>query len=191
MHTVFLIACRLSDSAQIKALEPELLSKAVTETSQILSTTSTSASGDHPSWKVLQAIQSHVLLAQYFFLADRKLEGKYSITIAVSLVLGTRMHRIRSEEEFSHDSQIAMQGGRSAHSGGHGYGGGASLRPPQSSKEESQRINAFWTVLALNSRWSAVEGTSSTSLPYWLPAMRVDTPWPWVCSDPLKVLNVG
>ncbi|THV00234.1 hypothetical protein K435DRAFT_566227, partial [Dendrothele bispora CBS 962.96] len=90
-------------------------------------------------------------LAQYFFHAGRKLEGQHSVNIAISLVLGTGMHRIRSEEEA-----IPAQG---------------------QEKEEAQRINAFWTVLALNSRWAAVEGHGS-SLPYWTPGMRVDTPWP-------------
>ncbi|THU79575.1 hypothetical protein K435DRAFT_697513, partial [Dendrothele bispora CBS 962.96] len=79
----------------------------------------------------------------------RKVEGKYSVTIAIALVLGTNMHRIRSKEVF------------------------------QAEKEETQSINAFWTVLALNSRWAAAEGYGS-SFPYWKPAMRIDTPWPWV-----------
>ncbi|KAF5374371.1 hypothetical protein D9758_004521 [Tetrapyrgos nigripes] len=175
MYTVFLIACRLSHSSQLSALEPGLLSRAVASTAQVLSVTSTSP-GEHSGVKVLQAIQSHVLLAQYFFLTGRKLEGKYSVTLAVSLVLGTRMHRIRSEEEFSR--------GQALHPSGYtGYSGGPGFPPPQTPKEESQRVNAFWTVLALNSRWTAIEGTS-TSLAYWMSAMRVDTPWPWVRLGP-------
>ncbi|THU76950.1 hypothetical protein K435DRAFT_566498, partial [Dendrothele bispora CBS 962.96] len=93
-------------------------------------------------------------LAQYFLYTGRKLEGKYSITVAISLVLGTRMHRIRSPSD-SETPQIQLH----------------------QEKEEVHCINAFWTVLALNSCWAAVEGHCS-SLPYWTPGMRVDTPWP-------------
>ncbi|THV00239.1 hypothetical protein K435DRAFT_570317, partial [Dendrothele bispora CBS 962.96] len=91
-------------------------------------------------------------LAQYFFHTGRKLEGKYSVNTAISLVLGTEMHRIRSDELETPQTQL--------------WG-----------EEETQRINAFWIVLALNSRWAAAEGHDS-SFPYWTPGMRVDTPWP-------------
>ncbi|THU94941.1 hypothetical protein K435DRAFT_667348, partial [Dendrothele bispora CBS 962.96] len=97
-------------------------------------------------------------LAQYYFHTGRKVEGKYSVTIAIALVLGTNMHRIRSKEPNADDFR---------------------QRQPHQWSEETQSINAFWTVLALNSRWAAVEGYGS-SFPYWKPAMRIDTPWPWV-----------
>ncbi|THU90943.1 hypothetical protein K435DRAFT_596774, partial [Dendrothele bispora CBS 962.96] len=98
-------------------------------------------------------------LAQYYLHTSRKLEGKYFVTIAIALVLGTRMHRIRSKEVIFGQGQTQMTLGRDNHI------------------KETQCINAFWTVLALNSRWSAVEGYGS-SFPYWKPAMRIDTPWP-------------
>ncbi|THV04585.1 hypothetical protein K435DRAFT_648960, partial [Dendrothele bispora CBS 962.96] len=154
MHVIFLWGSRLSRQATF--LEPEFLSRATKSVLYILShpttTPAISAASNHPDWKVLEAIQSHVLLAHYFSHTGRKLEGKNSVNIATSLVLGTRMHRIRSEETL----QTHLQG-----------------------EKEAQRINAFWVVLALNSCWAAVEGHGS-SLPYWIPGMRVDTPWPQV-----------
>ncbi|THU93226.1 hypothetical protein K435DRAFT_861685 [Dendrothele bispora CBS 962.96] len=170
MLVLFLLGSHLSTSPQVTALEPEFLSRATGSVSHILSTPTstipgTNATSSHPHWKVLEAIQCHVLLAQYFLYTGRKLEGKYSITIAISLVLGTKMHRIRSEEHGQSQMQMASFSGHETQF--------------QREKEETQRINAFWTVLALNSFWAAVEGYGS-SLPYWTPGMRVDTPWPWM-----------
>ncbi|THU91339.1 hypothetical protein K435DRAFT_674292, partial [Dendrothele bispora CBS 962.96] len=149
MHVIFLLGSHLSTSSQITVLETDFLSRA---------TGSTSTASDYSHQKVLEAIQSHVLLAQYFFLTGRKLEGKYSVTVAVSLVLGTRMHCIRGISLSGHEAPQTQF---------------------QSEKEENQRINAFWIVLALNSRWTAIDGHVS-SLPYWTARMRVDTPWPCV-----------
>ncbi|KAK7436738.1 hypothetical protein VKT23_018991 [Stygiomarasmius scandens] len=139
-------------------MKVDLLSHAVNSTSQTLSS-------DHPD-KVLHAIQAHVLLAQYFFLSGRKLEGRYNVTIAISLVLATRLHRIRSREEVS----SSTYGTNTMATG---------LAPPRDAGEEAERINAFWTVLSLNSCWTTLEGTTS-SLAYWEPRVRVDTPWPGV-----------
>ncbi|THU87379.1 hypothetical protein K435DRAFT_681754, partial [Dendrothele bispora CBS 962.96] len=162
IDVIFLLGSHLSTSPQVTVLESEFLSIAQGSVSHILSSPAipgTSLTPNHPHWKVLGAIQSHVLLAQYFFHTGRKLEGKYSVTIAIALVLGTRMHRIRN----NYISAGFLSGSEAM----------------QEEKEETQRINAFWTVLALNSRWAAVEGYGS-SFPYWKPAMRIDTPWPWV-----------
>ncbi|THV08116.1 hypothetical protein K435DRAFT_847015 [Dendrothele bispora CBS 962.96] len=65
MHVIFLLGSHLSTSPQVTVFEPEFLSKATGSVAHILS--STTNTSDHPLWKVLEAIQSHVLLAQYFF----------------------------------------------------------------------------------------------------------------------------
>ncbi|THV04348.1 hypothetical protein K435DRAFT_961959 [Dendrothele bispora CBS 962.96] len=189
MHVIFLWSSRLSTSAQVTVLEPEFLSRATNSVPHILShPTSTvpalSAPSNYSHQKVLEAIQSHILLAQYFFHADRKLEGQYSVNVAISLVLGTDMHRIRSEEVIPAQGQLQMALGRSSYTEGGPFSGSQTLQTQlQREKEEAQRINAFWMVLALNSRWAAVEGHSS-SLLYWTPGMRVDTPWPQVKLTP-------
>ncbi|THU97196.1 hypothetical protein K435DRAFT_796702 [Dendrothele bispora CBS 962.96] len=185
MHVLFLWGSHLSTSPQVTALEPEFLSRATGSVSHILSfptstASDTNATSSHPHWKVLEAIQSHVLLAQYFFYRGRKIEGMYSITVAISLVLGTKMHRIRSEETGQSQMQIALGGGNYSHEVSFF---GHETPQTQLEKEETQRINAFWTVLALNSFWTAVDGHVS-SLPYWTARMRVDTPWPCVNLTP-------
>ncbi|THU86736.1 hypothetical protein K435DRAFT_867973 [Dendrothele bispora CBS 962.96] len=184
MHVIFLWGSRLL--RQVTFLEPEFLSRATKSVPHILSHTTSatpgiaiSATSNQDDWKVLEAIQSHVLLAQYFFHTGRKLEGKYSVNIAISLVLGTRMHRIRSEEVISGQSQMQMALGRVGYPDGISLSGSQTLQTHLQGEKEAQCINAFWIVLALNSCWAAVEGHGS-SLPYWTPEMRVDTPWPQV-----------
>ncbi|THU87384.1 hypothetical protein K435DRAFT_867349 [Dendrothele bispora CBS 962.96] len=184
---IFLLGSHLSTFPQVTVLEPEFLSIAQGSVSHILSSPvmpGTRSTSSHPHWKVLGAIQSHVLLAQYFYHTGRKLEGKYSVTIAIALILGTRMHRIRSEEVVSGQGQMQMTLCRDNYTSGVFLSGSETMQNQfQEEKEETQRINAFWTVLALNSRWAAVEGYGS-SFPYWKPAMRIDTPWPWVNLNP-------
>ncbi|THU91828.1 hypothetical protein K435DRAFT_800967 [Dendrothele bispora CBS 962.96] len=189
VHVIFLLGSHLSTSPQVTVLEPRFFSIAQGSISHILSSpTSTipgiSLTSNYSHWKVLGAIQSHVLLAQYYFHTGRKLEGKYSVNIAIALVLGTNMHRIRSKEATSGQGQTHMTLGRDNDTSGVFLSGSNTLQTQfQKEKEETQRINAFWTVLALNSRWEAVEGYGS-SFPYWKPAMRIDTPWPWVKLTP-------
>ncbi|THU92358.1 hypothetical protein K435DRAFT_862536 [Dendrothele bispora CBS 962.96] len=208
IHVIFLLGSHLSTSPQVTILEPGFLSIAQGSVSHILnSPISTmpgpSATSNYPHRKVLGAIQSHVLLAQYYFHTGRKLEGKYSVTIAIALVLGTKMHRIRSKEIVSGRSQMQMTLGRNNHATEVFLSGSEAPQPEfHEQKEETQSINAFWTpnlrigcatvgngwlcarsLLALNSRWAAVEGYGS-SFPYWKPAMRIDTPWPWVNLTP-------
>ncbi|THU99482.1 hypothetical protein K435DRAFT_855669 [Dendrothele bispora CBS 962.96] len=189
IHVMFLLGSHLSTTPQVTVLEPRFLSIAQESVSHILSFTASTMSGtsgasSHPHWIVLEAIQSHVLLAQYYFLTGRKVEGKYSVTIAIALVLGTRMHRIRSKEVISRQDQTQMTLGRENRTSGVFLSGSEALQTQlQEEKEVTQCINAFWTVLALNSRWAAVEGYGS-SFPYWKPAMRIDTPWPWMNLTP-------
>ncbi|THU91337.1 hypothetical protein K435DRAFT_801310 [Dendrothele bispora CBS 962.96] len=182
IHIIFLLGSHLSTSSQITAFEPGFLSRATESVSHILSFPTTNIPGmttpDYSQQKVLEAIQSHVLLAQYFFLTGRKLKGKYSVTIAVSLVLGTRMHCIRSEEVVPSQGLMQIALGAGNYTSGISLSGHEAPQTQfQSEKEENQRINAFWIVLALNSRWTAIDGHVS-SLPYWTARMRVDTPWP-------------
>ncbi|THU93220.1 hypothetical protein K435DRAFT_670569, partial [Dendrothele bispora CBS 962.96] len=158
LQTVILLATHIYSTDSITSdMKAELLSQAVNSTSQALSS-------NHPD-KVLQTIQAHVLLAQYFFLNGRKLEGRYNVTMAVSLVLSTRLHRIRSLEEMERRSFT------------YATNTDTSLPPPRDAREEMERIDAFWVVLSLNSCWATSEGTTS-SLTYWKSQFRVDTPWP-------------
>ncbi|GAW02015.1 protein [Lentinula edodes] len=56
------------------------------------------------------------------------------------------------------------------------------LAPPRDPIEEGELINAFWTVLTLDSFWNTVHGTPS-SIPYTSPSVRIDTPWPLIMEE--------
>ncbi|KAJ3848655.1 hypothetical protein EV368DRAFT_76111 [Lentinula lateritia] len=130
-------------------LMEKYLSKAIQAVSHGLS--------DYHPHRILHTLQSYVLVAYYFLLQKRFLEGRWHLDKAVSLIISAQMHRIRSSY-FTHTTP-------------------ASLSAAQSASEEGERINAMWTVFALNCLWSAVEGISA-SIAYTTDQGRVDTPWP-------------
>ncbi|KAJ4477142.1 hypothetical protein J3R30DRAFT_170644 [Lentinula aciculospora] len=132
--------------------------------SKAIQTTSVGLSESHPH-QILHTIQSHILIAQYFFLLRRALEGKWHLNKAVSLVLSARMHRIRSS--------LVLQN-VPATSAIHAT---TWLPAAQNTSEEVEQINAMWNVLAMNCLWSAMEGVPA-SIAYTTDQGRVDTPWP-------------
>ncbi|KAK7058174.1 fungal-trans domain-containing protein [Favolaschia claudopus] len=119
---------------------------------------------------LIHAIQAEVLLSHYFLRNLRFLEGKYHISSAVSLVLSSGLHRIRSADAFNLALMLPFR--RLAQPG---------LPPPRDTREENERINAFWAVLTLNNGWTAVDGSPS-NFSYTGGeadiAARIDTPWP-------------
>ncbi|PBK95983.1 hypothetical protein ARMGADRAFT_755933 [Armillaria gallica] len=74
-------------------------------------------------------------------------------TIAVSLVLSARLHKIRSVEG----------------------GGPSALSPPTDYIEEGERIKAFWTVFILDNCWTTADGSPSNFL-CTSPHSRIDLP---------------
>ncbi|KAJ6585286.1 hypothetical protein B0H19DRAFT_417850 [Mycena capillaripes] len=152
LHAVHLWAIHISGSDELTAYEARYLARA-------LRTAVDALSGTHHN-TVLHSIQAEVLLASYFFRNTRFLEGKYHLTAAVSLVISSGLHRIRS--------------GASGGSGGPGF---RALTPPRDPMEECERISAFWAVLTLNNCWTTADGSSS-NISYTDPDARIDTPWP-------------
>ncbi|KAF5343238.1 hypothetical protein D9758_013405 [Tetrapyrgos nigripes] len=162
LQTVLLLAAQLNPFSPLtEQMKDDLLLQTIKGTPQILSS-------NHPN-NILQAIQAHVLLSQYFFLNGKKLEGRYNLTMAVSLVLAVRLHRVRSQIHRCRSYTL----------------------PFKDAIEEKEKIEAFWTVLRLNSCWTALEG-ATTSLQYLKPHMRVDTPWPGIplAPDTLTVSTI-
>ncbi|KAJ7867955.1 hypothetical protein B0H13DRAFT_1635938, partial [Mycena leptocephala] len=158
LHVVSLWAIHLSGSDEFTAHEARYLSRALRTAAEALSGTqgSLGISGN----AVLHTIQAEVLLATYFFQNTRFLEAKYHLGAAVSLVIGSGLHRIRS----------AATGGPSApalHT----------LAPPRDPMEECERITAFWTVVTLDNCWTIADGSPS-NISYTDPNARIDTPWP-------------
>jgi hypothetical protein len=132
-----------------------LLSRAIQSSSQAVSRL-----GMHPE-RLVQCIQAEVLLAFYFFYGGRTLEGRYHTCTAVSLILSSGLHQIRS-------SRLPNS---------------SLLPPPRDAVEEGERINAFWTVFVLNNCWTTVDGTPS-NIPI---DTQIDTPWPLDLSNYVQV----
>ncbi|KAK1232852.1 hypothetical protein PQX77_004018 [Marasmius sp. AFHP31] len=99
---------------------------------------------------IISVIQANVLLANYFFLKGKMVEGRYHTNTAVSLILSSGLHR----------------GSRSL------------LSSARDIVHEGERINAVFTVFALNAAWTAVDDTGSPAIDWNSPDWRVDLPWP-------------
>ncbi|KAJ7451627.1 Zn(2)-Cys(6) binuclear cluster domain-containing protein [Mycena latifolia] len=155
LDVVYLWAIHLSGSDEFTMYEVAYLSRA-------LRTAVDALSGTHYN-AVLHSIQAEVLLAHYFLRNTRFLEGKYHLSAAVSLVISSGLHRIRSADSYSAGGPL----GPAFHA----------LAPPRDAIDEGERINAFWTVLTLNNCWTTADGSPS-NISYTVPDARIDTPWP-------------
>ncbi|KAK0192715.1 hypothetical protein F5146DRAFT_979229 [Armillaria mellea] len=153
LSAVYLWGIHLSPSRDIAAWETQFLVPAVNHASQGLASCSS-----HP-YGVIQCIQAEVLLAQYFFRNMKMLEGKYHTSAAVSLVLSSGLHKIRSQNG----------------------GSGSILGEARNALEEGERLNGLWTVVILNNSWTAVDGSPSNLSEE--EATRIDAPWPLDISD--------
>ncbi|KAJ7078645.1 hypothetical protein C8R44DRAFT_895870 [Mycena epipterygia] len=156
LDVVYLWAIHLSGSDEFTAYETNYLSRA-------LRTAVDALSGTHHNHTVLHSIQAEVLLAHYFLRNTRFLEGKYHLSAAVSLVISSGLHRIRSADSYAVGGPL----GPAFHA----------LAPPRDATDEGERINAFWTVLNMNNCWTTADGSPS-NISYTVPDARIDTPWP-------------
>lgn len=127
--------------------------------------------GTHPK-RVLHTVQAEVLLAVYLFRNGRFLEAKAHLGSAVSLVLSTQMHRLRSSRRppftlvgITNDAPIFPQ-----------Y--------PQHNTEEGEQINGFWAVYSLHKLLSfALDPSSDVCGALEAPGLQIDTPWPFENHD--------
>ncbi|KAF7368308.1 Fungal-trans domain-containing protein [Mycena venus] len=157
LDVVHLWAVHISGSDEFANYEASYLSRA-------LQTVVNALAGTQSSSTLLHTIQAQVLLSYYFARNTRFLEAKYHLSAAVSLVIGSGFHRIRS-------------------AGSSVPGGLGSLGTPRDIIEECERIGAFWTVLTLNNCWITADGSPS-NISYTDPDARIDTPWPLDINDP-------
>ncbi|KAJ6506786.1 Zn(2)-Cys(6) binuclear cluster domain-containing protein [Mycena sanguinolenta] len=160
LNVMYLWGVHLSKDPKITVYEPAFLSHA-------LRSTASSLSGTHPR-TIIHSIQASVLLAYYFIRNARFLEGKYHISAAVSIALSAGLHRIRAPR----DSELA---GRPGITG--------TLPPPKDAREEGERIDAFWAVLAVNNCWASRDGASSNISYGPASALAIHTPWPLDITD--------
>ncbi|KAF7334960.1 Fungal-trans domain-containing protein [Mycena venus] len=128
--------------------------------SKALHTSIDALSGTHNHTTILHSIQAEVLLSIYFLRNTRFLEGKYHLSAAVSLVISSGLHRTRSADLGAAGGPLGPAFRR--------------LPPPRDVMEEYERINAFWTVLAMNNCWTTADGSPS-NISYTVPDARIDT----------------
>ncbi|KAJ4485703.1 hypothetical protein J3R30DRAFT_1394854 [Lentinula aciculospora] len=91
LATVYFVGCIVSDTTAWQARSPEYLAQALQRTG------SPGLVGSHPQ-KVLHTIQAEVLLANYFFSSGRLLEGRYHVSTAMSLCVGSGLNKIHSPD---------------------------------------------------------------------------------------------
>ncbi|KAF8171057.1 hypothetical protein K438DRAFT_1773461 [Mycena galopus ATCC 62051] len=154
LDVVYLWAIHLSGSSEFIAYEPRYPSRALRRTAEFIS-------GNN----LLPRIQAEVLLSQYFRRNRRFLEGKYHMSVAVSLIISAGLHQIRSPNAVFH-----------------------TLPGPPDAVEEQERINAFWTVLTLNNCWTVEDGLPSIISYTDSDVIRIDTLWPLDINGPLSDL---
>jgi len=159
LNAVYLWGLHLSQSEPVFDQEHVMLSRALQQSV-------TDLLGDHPQ-KILHTIQTEVLLAYYFFRTGRFLEAKYHAGGAVSLALGSGLHKTRSLLPSPPpilgvvaNNEILFEAARD-------------------DVEEGERINGFWAVFVLHKILTvALHPPSNVCGALEAPGMQIDTPWP-------------
>ncbi|KAF9074952.1 hypothetical protein BDP27DRAFT_1287123, partial [Rhodocollybia butyracea] len=149
LATVYFLGCLFSDNPTWKSRSQDFLAQALVYTAQGLSST-------HPS-KVLHTVQAEVLLANYFFSVGKLLEGRYHISISMSLCIGSGLNKIRPTESFSLYDNSGMS-----------WKAGSPI-------EIGERIIAWWVTLSLDQSWAAACEINSYNDGI---IAETETPWP-------------
>ncbi|KAJ3814410.1 hypothetical protein F5876DRAFT_32975, partial [Lentinula aff. lateritia] len=151
LATVYLFGCLFSDNPAWQARSPEYLAQA------LQSAGLPGLAGNHPQ-KVLHTIQAEVLLANYFFSAGRLLEGRYHVSTAMSLCVGSGLNKIRQPNLMmtidNHNDLFPKANGP---------------------VEVGERIMAWWVTLSLDQGWAAAFEVNSYND---LIIAETETPWP-------------
>lgn len=166
LDAVHLVALATVQGHQSTDAESQILSR-------LVGSLSTALSGIHPS-QLLYVLQAEVLLSNYFFHHDRRLEGGYHVTAAVSIVLASNLHQ-------THDHRNPTPASVSEP---------YQLPPPADSIVHGERVNAFWTVFCLDRCWSVALGSQSALARADFVTSQISTPWPLDMGDYERVRSV-
>lgn len=157
LSVVYLWGVHLSRSDALLLQEHAFLTRAVQHVA-------TDMIGSHPN-RVVHTLQAHILLAYYFFITGRYLEAKCQSSSAVSLALGSGLHKLRS----ANVTALPALGVFNEHT--------IRLEPHRSDIEEGERINAFWAALTLH-KIITVALDPITICGAMEAPINVDVPWP-------------
>ncbi|KAI0794193.1 hypothetical protein C8Q74DRAFT_1365705 [Fomes fomentarius] len=155
LNVIYLLGAKLSNNPQVRAQEQSYLHRALQEIP------TTTALRDDPS-SAIYVMQAEVLLANYFFMNNRQLEGVYHTNAAVSIAIASRLHMIRSTRRSRTAADATAY----------------RLPPPADLLEEGERINGFWTVFVLDRCWSMASGSAPAFTDDESTGTQIDTPWP-------------
>ncbi|TFY77368.1 hypothetical protein EWM64_g6643 [Hericium alpestre] len=160
VNTVYLVGA--ANMHQITGKEPPIdesvyLSDALSDIGHALE--------DAPSQKIVQVIQTRVLLSLYHYGIGKFIEGRHHSDAGASLVLSSGFHKIRSTNTQQNASSfvdiIAL-----------------TLPAPQDQVEEGERINALWTVFTICRCWGVAFGAPILISDNDAFGTQIDTPWP-------------
>ncbi|KAJ3761908.1 hypothetical protein EV360DRAFT_36812 [Lentinula raphanica] len=160
LAVVYFFGCFLSEDPAWQARSSDYLAKALE------SSNTSSLASQHPQ-KVLHTIQAEVLLANYLFSAGRLLEGRYHISTAMSLCVGSGLSTIRSPA-------LLLEDGSS----------NGLFRKANSPLEVGERIMAWWVTLSLDQGWAAAFEVNSYNDPI---IAETETPWPLPVEEYIRV----
>ncbi|KAJ7919685.1 hypothetical protein B0H13DRAFT_2428717, partial [Mycena leptocephala] len=164
LFAVYLCGAHLSQSGPLFDLKPLFLKRA-------LQCISTEICAHRDAAHALQTIQSHVLLANYFFLHRRLLAAQLQANAAATLALGYRLHKLGSGPP--HGSSSYYDGDLPPFD--------AYLMPSQDSVEEGERVRCFWAVVSLQANLSLASNSPASGISSCLLecfGTEIDTPWP-------------
>ncbi|KAF7367900.1 Zn(2)-Cys(6) binuclear cluster domain-containing protein [Mycena sanguinolenta] len=130
--------------------------------------------GNHPQ-RVMHAIQAEILLSMYYLTLGRPVEGAYHSSAAVSLAISANLHLIKSSR-FPASLQPCFGVLETP------------LPPPVDTREESERIRAFWTTVIVNNYWRAAHASPSAISYLDTP---IETPWPRELESHVSNLSPG
>ncbi|KAL1745531.1 hypothetical protein HDZ31DRAFT_36200 [Schizophyllum fasciatum] len=135
---------------------------------QTLQTLSVALTSGHPQ-RVLHTIQTHVLLAYFFYRSGLNIEAKYHAAAACSLVISSGLHKVRSPNVYAgilgespvRTSPILLH------------------KPVADAVEEGERISALWATFALSRLLAvALDPPEAICGVFDVPGVQIDTPWP-------------
>ena len=177
LSTACLWGSRLSSDSALQQYEASLVCRSVKLlSSSIFSGPSIGQQGH----AIVAVIQAEVLLAKYLFSVGRLLEGKYHSGAAAALCISCHLNTsLVPGQSFTRtldgaDIHLAI----------------TAVSPPLTdSVAIGERVNAFWTVYALDTSWSTAlgypssiyeSGAASTASGK---SMTISTPWPMRMTD--------
>ncbi|KAI0078724.1 hypothetical protein K474DRAFT_1593666, partial [Panus rudis PR-1116 ss-1] len=152
-YAIQLLGLQFVDDPHLKAGEARLLERAL----QAIG----AATSDLEPHKVIDTLQAELLVSLYFFSKDRKLEGGYHLTAAVSIAVGCNLHKLRDPGTSANASALVNARHR--------------LAPPADDIEAGERILGFWILYTLDRCWSVVLKSQSVLTQSY---SSIDTPWP-------------